>query len=293
MKFSTLLLSATALMLSMSAMAQETPSADVNTSKGTYTNEFEATLQVAQSQFDNWDGGENTFSGRATLRYRYLYQISKYKLDITASSRYGMNIIDGEAFKNEDEIALNLLTSWDIPNSNWAYAATFNFRSQLSDGYTSRTDNTLLSRFMAPGYFDASVGFTYSKPETGFTLILSPIAGSMTVVASDELSAQGVYGVEAGEHTLLQYGASLDARYEKKFAKDIFQYRSRLYAFTSYSDAPTMQWDNTLDIKPLDFLSISLLAKIYYDQKASVAKPKALQFNYGFSVGLAYLFKSK
>lgn len=281
-----LLFSLSALLLSITAIAQQADAVKKN--------EFEAGLQVAQSQFDNWDGGgENTFSGRASLRYRHLYTKSKLTLDFTAATSYGMNIIEGDAFKNEDQFSFNFLSSWAIPKSNWAYAATANLRSQYSNGYASRTDNTLLSTFFAPAYLDLQIGFSYQKPGSPFSLVISPAAGSLTIVGNEDLSLQGAYGVTPGEHFLAQFGASIDARFDKKFGNDMFHYRSRLYSFASYTATPAVQWDNTFNIYPTKFLSISLLAKVYYDQNANIEYPDKLQYNYGFTVGLSYLFNSK
>lgn len=258
------------------------------------TVEFESSFQMSQTQYDNWaSGGENTFTGKATVDFNHKYQKDKFALDYGFDAQYGMNVIDNSPFKNVDVFNINFLATWTISESPWSYAASTNLKSQFSKGYTSRTDKSLISDFMSPGYFDVSAGFSYQKEGSAFSIILSPLTGSITTMLNDTLSMAGTSGVEAGKHTKGQLGPSIDARYDKKFKNDIFRYVSRLYTFSNIITTPTFQWDNTLSIYPLDFLSISIVANVYYDRTASVEKPESLQLNYSVNIGLKYNYKNK
>ncbi len=255
------------------------------------TIEFNARLQVSQTQFENWAaGGENTFSGRTTVDFSHTYKREKLSISYAFNARYGINVISGKSFKNEDEFKINMSTGWQMHKS-WSYAASANLRSQFSSGYASRTDKTLKSSFMAPGFLDISVGFTYNK--SPWNINLSPVGGSAVFVLDDRLLDKGMNGVPKGQHSKWQVGPSVRVKFDKEFFKQIFRFRSDLYSFTNIRTPPTMRWESTLDIRATKFLTTTVYALVYYDKYADTPKPQAMQYNYSFSIGLAYTFKNK
>lgn len=257
------------------------------------TVEFNASLQVSQTQFDNWAaGGDNTFSGRSTLFFRHQYKREKLAVDYRLEGRYGLNVIEGKPFKNEDEFKINFMTTWSIKH-NWSYATTLNLRSQFTNGYNSRTDKTKKSSFMAPGFFDVTIGFNYKRPKSPFNITISPLAGSIVTVWDDELLDKGMNGVPKGKKSKGQLGPSVRIDFDKEFCKKIFRFRSYLYSFTNIKTTPTVRWENTLEVRATKFLTTTIYALGYYDKQAITPKPQKMQYNYSFSIGLAYTFKNK
>lgn len=257
------------------------------------TVEFNSSLQLAQTQFDNWAaGGDNTFSGNATIRFKHRYQRERLGLEYEFNGRYGINVIESKPFKNEDEFKLNLRSSWKIKNS-WSYEASANLRSQFSNGYASRTDKTKKSTFMAPGFVDITVGFNYKKDKSPFDITISPIAGNLILVLDDSLSMLGINGVDPGKHVKGQVGPSIRVNFEKVFAKDMLMFRSNLYAFTNIRRAHTARWENTFEVRATKFLTTKLYGLFYYDNLADTPKKNQMQYNYSLSIGLAYTFKNK
>ncbi|MBR5830686.1 MAG: DUF3078 domain-containing protein [Tidjanibacter sp.] len=251
--------------------------------------EIEGSFQTSALQFDNWTaGGDNTFSGLATLFVHHRYKQSKFAHDLTVNARYGINYIDNMAFKNVDELKISEVMSWDIQGS-WSYSATLNFRTQFGDGYESRTDQTLISAVLSPGYMDVSVGFTYAPSGAPFKVTLSPIAGNMITMLDDRLYQQGLNGVPAGERVYSSIGPSINASFDKKFWKERVRYRSTLYLFTDIVTPPTARWDNWLDVNLSKYLSVKLYGVIYYLESAS---PRA-QYQYSATLGLTYKFRNK
>lgn len=251
--------------------------------------EIEGSFQTSALQFDNWTaGGDNTFSGLATLFVHHRYKQSKFAHDLTVNARYGINYIDNMAFKNVDELKISEVMSWDIQGS-WSYSATLNFRTQFGDGYESRTDQTLISAVLSPGYMDVSVGFTYAPSGAPFKVTLSPIAGNMITMLDDRLYLQGLNGVPAGERVYSSIGPSINASFDKKFWKERVRYRSTLYLFTDIVTPPTARWDNWLDLNLSKYLSVKLYGVIYYLESAS---PRA-QYQYSATLGLTYKFRNK
>ncbi len=251
--------------------------------------EMEGSFQTSALQFENWTaGGDNTFSGLATLYAHHRYKHSKFTHDLTVNARYGINYIDNVAFKNVDELKLSEVMSWDIQGS-WSYSATINFRTQFGDGFESRTDQTLISAVMSPGFLDVSVGFTYAPKGAPFKITLSPIAGNMITMLDERLYLQGLNGVPAGDKVYSSIGPSLNASFDRKFFGNRLRYRSTLYAFTNLTSPPTARWDNWIDINLSKYLSVKLYGVVYYLQSAS---PKA-QYQYSATLGLSYKFSNK
>ncbi len=255
--------------------------------------EFTTTTQLSQTQFVNWaPGGDNTFAGRATLYFRHQHKREAFTLDYKIEARYGVSVIDKDVFKNEDEFKLGFLMTWKM-HRNWSYAASTNLRSQFSEGFKSRTEHVKVSDFMAPGYYDIAAGFNFKSDKSPFNITISPVAGNVIFVLSEELSNKGTAGVEAGKKTKGQLGPSLRVDFDKTFAKKIFRYRWSLYSFTNIKTTPIMRWENTFTIQATKFLSTTLYWLMYYDRAAVTPEPYKMQYNYSIGVGLAYTFKNK
>lgn len=252
--------------------------------------EIEGSFQTSALQFENWTaGGDNTFSGLATLFVHHRYKRSKFAHDLTINARYGINYIDKTPFKNVDELKLSEVMSWDMQDGSWSYSATLNFRTQFGDGFASRTDQTLISAVLSPGYVDVSVGFTYAPSGAPYKLTLSPLAGNVITMVDDRLYMQGLNGVPAGKRLYSSIGPSINASFDKTFFGERMRYRSTLYSFTNFSSPPTVRWDNWLDLNLSKYLSIKLYGVIYYLESAS---PKA-QYQYSATLGLTYKFRNK
>ena len=255
------------------------------------TVDFDANLSLTQTQFENWEsGGENTFTGRTTLHFRHAYTRNKFGFATRVDARYGVNHIDKKSFKNEDEFKINLMTTWNI-RKKWYYSAAANLRSQFSVGRSSRTDDTRISTFMAPGYLDLAVGFTYSK--SPWTIVLSPVGGSAIFVLDDELSARGVFGVPAGERARWQVGPSVRVNVDSKFAKDKLHLRSELHVFSNIKKPPIVRWETTFTVFAAKYLSTTFYTLVFYNSEADTPLPDHIQFKYSIGFGLQYSFRNK
>ena len=103
-------------------------------------------------------------------------------------------------------------------------------------------------------------------------------------------------------------GSSIQIDFDKTFGqKGIFRYRTTLYSFYGWinqvsqqnlskkngvqyeSIAPTVRWENTIDIKATKYFSTQFYFQLYYN-KAQNAK---IQTQTVLGVGLAYTFKNK
>lgn len=251
--------------------------------------ELGATLQVSQTAFDNWEsGGTNTFTGRSTFSIKHEYKKETMTVTTGFSARYGVNVIDSEVFKNEDEFQFSWQMAWTI-NDSWSYGGSVNFRSQFANGYTSITDKTLISTFLSPAYSDVALGFNYKKEGSPFEISLSPATGNMVIVMDDSLSAAGTAGVDAGSHFKSELGPSIRIAFDKKFGKkEMVRYQSNVYSFTNFKSDPIVRWENTLDFSPTKYLTATFYLLSFYDKSAVTPRPEQVQFKYSLSIGLSY-----
>lgn len=256
------------------------------------TVEFNGSLETSLQQFENWTGsGSNNFYALANIFFRHQYKKDRLSVDYRVDATYGLNFIDEAVFKNKDEFKINWQLGWAI-TKNWSYSASFNIRSQFSDGFKSRTERIIVSRFMAPGYFDLAAGFTYARPKSPFKITLSPVGGNIVTVLDRQLSSEGKYGVKPGEEILGKMGPSVGVFFDKAFGRRKgFRYRSDLYLFLPYTqlDNPTVRWENTFEIRITRFLSTKLYGQLYYRKEDS----SSLQYQYSFMIGLKYVFRNK
>lgn len=257
------------------------------------------TLSLTQTGFDNWAaGGQNTFTGRATVSFAHQYKKNKFNFNYDFEARYGLNIIDTASFKNEDMFRLNINPSIDL-NKNWSYAALFQFASQFTKGYKSMTEHILVSDFMAPGTLTLGLGFTYKHQKIPLTINISPLTGSMTFVRNDSLSSVGAYGVDPGKTMKSSLGSQLILNMAVPFAKNRITYTSYLDVFSNYDKVTRVTWDNKLDFTVFKFMTLNLFCSTKYDHTVNFAESaddpflRRIQWKYSLGVGFTYVFKNK
>lgn len=179
------------------------------------TIDFSANLHGSLTAYSkSWQAsGDNAVTILANINFLHTYKKGKFTLTNNASAKFGYNnmktdlgdgVQKGVWFKNVDEIVLSTAPQWDMVK-NWTYGANVKFRTQFAPGYSARGDKQKgvqrVSNFMAPGYLDASLGFTYVLPSEKFPLKvnLSPIAMSATYLEDENLSNR--YGVPEGHRS--------------------------------------------------------------------------------------------
>ena len=175
--------------------------------------------------------------------------------------------------------------------------ATFVTSEDVHSYYYSVLDNGLANlRDIYPIYADyeqARISNTLDKSDAMKDLYNKPYVYGLTL----ENGNQRYEG-----------GSSIQIDFDKTFGqKGIFRYRTTLYSFYGWinqvaqqqatrktgveyeSIAPTVRWENTIDIKATKYISTQLYFQLYYN-KAQNAK---VQTQTVLGVGLAYTFKNK
>jgi hypothetical protein len=287
-------------------MAQKS---EVDTS---WKSKYEASLGFSQTTFTNWSaGGDNAYSANAMLNIYKIYAKGKVSWTNYLGLAYGENYnksTNPHLRKSEDKI--NLVSKGGIYAwKNWDYAGLFEFKSQFNNGYDYSNDSSvLLSRFMAPGYFQLSIGLNY-KPVEYFAVFISPIGARLTVVNDPKLTNTvdnegnliGAYGVIGNNTTLWQVGGSANLVFKKDIFKNV-NLMSKLDLFSDYRKEPQkiiVGWENNILMKVNKYLSLNLTTMLIRDHNISFVDSNGnslgvkTQFRETFSIGFAYSVEHK
>ena len=142
-------------------------------------------LNASATGLVNWAaGGNNNVNGVAFGKVRLVYNENNLSWESNLNLEYGLSYIDqkNDAFqKSSDVIDFNTKLGWQFHKA-WYLTASAGFKSQFAFGRAydgTEAADPIISKFLSPSYTDISVGIDW-KPNSIFSLYLSPIAGKIT-----------------------------------------------------------------------------------------------------------------
>ena len=142
-------------------------------------------LNASATGLVNWAaGGNNNVNGVAFGKLRLLYNENNLSWETNLNLEYGLSYIDQkfDPFqKSSDVIDFKTKLGWQFHKA-WYLTADLGFKSQMDLGRAydgTEADDLIVSKFLAPSYTDISVGIDW-KPNSIFSLYLSPVAGKIT-----------------------------------------------------------------------------------------------------------------
>ena len=255
-----------------------------------------------QANFYQWAGGNNNSLALNGLVSVYAkYKKGSWVWDNTGD--FGLGAIKqgegGELIKSDDKIDINTKLGFDIGNKLY-FSLLGGFKTQFTEGFVFNQDGsrTRISNIMAPAYALASLGIDY-KPNTDFTLFLSPITSRTVIVKDDALSQAGAFGVTPGETIRSEFGAYLTTKYKKNLMENVLL-SLKLDLFSNYLDQPK-NVDVNLELlfafKINKFLQASVSSTLLYDDNTLVPvkldngdyrQGKGVQLKNVIGIGLAY-----
>ncbi|MGB0432667.1 MAG: DUF3078 domain-containing protein, partial [Bacteroidia bacterium] len=261
-------------------------------------------LNITNVGLSNWaGGGENSFAISGLVKASANYKNGPVSWNNSFEAGYGL-VKQGEVEefrKSDDRLIAVSKYSKAFGESDWAYTALVDFRSQMTDGFTYSEDEdgntiaTTISRLMAPGYLTTSLGGEY-KPNDNFYMMASPISGKLTFVMDETLSNAAAFGVDTGKTVRAELGAIFNMKFKKDLAENI-NFETKLNLFQAYrKDAMVdIMWDNLLEMKVNDFISSTISTQMIYDEDVKFlnedgTQEARLQFKYVFNVGFLYKF---
>ncbi len=275
-----------------------------------WKSKYEASLGFSQTTFTNWSaGGENALAINGMLNIYKMYAKGKVFWTNYLGLAYGLNMqqTDPKIRKTNDKI--NLLTKGGINAwHNWDYAGLFEFKSQFNEGFNYPNDSVRISNFMAPGYFQLSIGLNY-KPVSYFAVFISPVGARLTVVNDPVLTNTkdqngnliGAFGVIGDNSSLWQVGGSVNAVFKKDIMKNV-NLMSKLDLFSDYRHNPqniVVGWENNILMKVNKYISVAFTSMLIYDDnikytdKEGVTHGPRTQFRETFAIAFAYSLEHK
>ena len=142
-------------------------------------------LNASATGLVNWAaGGNNNVTGVAFGKLRLVYNENNLSWESNLNLEYGLSYIDqkNDAFqKSSDVIDFNTKLGWQFHKA-WYLTASAGFKSQFAFGRAydgTEAADPIISKFLSPSYTDISVGIDW-KPNSIFSLYLSPVAGKIT-----------------------------------------------------------------------------------------------------------------
>lgn len=263
-----------------------------------WKSKYESALGFSQSASSNWlKGAENSVSANGLLNIYKDYKKKRISWNNYVGFAFGISKQQNpDGIKKTDD-KIDILTKGGIYAWNhWDYTGFFEFKSQFAKGYAYPNDSVRVSDFMAPGYFQLSIGLNY-KPVNYFSLFFSPVGARVTVVNDRYLThrPEGAYGVTGDHNALWQVGGSVNAILKKDIFKNV-NLLSKMDLFSNYRDKPenlVVNWENNIMMKVNRYLSMNISTMFIYDQKTVSAEKglkffNVLQFRETFGVGFAY-----
>lgn len=255
-------------------------------------------LNASQTAVSNWSaGGENAMAGTAYLNGSLVRKSGNWLFSNALALEYGLtNTKSLGTQKTSDKIDFTTQLGYST-NNKWYYTIMGDFKSQFYKGYNYPDKTHYISKFFAPAYSNISIGFEY-RPNTSYSLYLSPLAGKLTFVEDDYLSSIGAFGVDPGDKFKAELGAYFKARAEKTLMENV-KAISTLDFFTAYNKSfgnVDVNWDLLISMKVNKFLSASVNTTLKYDDDVKIVNedgttggPK-VQFKEMIGVGIAYNF---
>lgn len=275
-----------------------------------WKSKYEASLGFSQTSFTNWSaGGENAMAFNGMLNVYKMYAKDKVFWSNYLGLAYGVNMQQTYPKVRKTNDKINFLTKGGINAwHNWDYTGLFEFRSQFDQGFNYPNDSVYISKFMAPGYFQLSIGLNY-KPVEYFSVFISPIGARLTVVNDADLTNTrdqdgkliGAFGVIGDNTTLWQVGGSVNAVFKKDIMKNV-NLMSKLDLFSDYRHNPQniiVGWENNIMMKVNKYISLSFTSMLIYDDNIKYTDKEGrthgsrTQFRETFAVGFAYSYEHK
>jgi len=253
-------------------------------------------LQFMQNYVSNnwYKGGESNYSmvGSLTLEANYDNK-NKWKWDNKLEAKLGFLRSRSDSlhkFKaNEDLIRLTSKLGLEAAK-NWYYTLQLLAYTQFTQGLKAN-DPVVYSDFLSPLNLNIGLGMDYKVNKlnerlTG-TINISPLAVNYRYV--DRLELGPSFGLEAGKHSLFDFGSQLTADLAWKINENV-TWKTRLYAFTSYKRAE-IEWENTFELRVSKYITANLFLFPRFDD-ASIWDNELgyWEFKEYSSIGFSYKF---
>ena len=277
-------------------MPEDAPDSVVVQKPKFWTYKGDGFLQFMQNYVSNnwYKGGESNYSmvGSLVLEANYDNK-NKWKWDNKLEAKLGFLRSRTDSlhkFKaNEDLIRLTSKVGLEAAK-NWYYTLQLLAYTQFTKGLKAN-DPAIYSDFCSPLNLNLGLGMDYKVNKlnerlTG-TINISPFAINYRYVGRLDLGPS--FGLEAGKHSLFDFGSQLTADLAWKI-NDNVTWKTRLYAFTSYKRAE-IEWENTFELRVSKYITANLFLFPRFDDASMWDSDLGYwEFKEDSSIGFAYKF---
>jgi len=254
---------------------------------GSWEKSMQGGLNMTQTGFDNWiAGGESAFAWQLNLNYRFVRDVEKTTWSNTGKFAYGATQTgDADPRKSADEIKLESVLTYKLGTAINPYVALTG-ETQFASGYNYGPDQAVqISAFMDPGYFRESFGVGYAVKE-GITTRLG-LSFKQTVTSDYPVPYADDPATVAVEATKSEIGAESVSDFSFPVSEtSLFTSKLELFSTFKALDETDVNWDNTLQVKVSEYISVNINVNLIYDKDLSAKR----QIKQTMALGLSYTF---
>ncbi|MBN1560318.1 DUF3078 domain-containing protein [candidate division KSB1 bacterium] len=251
-----------------------------------WQNEATASLNLAQSTFDNYSqGGENSTAWQFRLGLKFVNDQEKFNWANTGKFEYGHSKSgEDESKKSVDEIKVESVMSLKLWQTVNPYASVTG-ETQFAPGYDYALEPKVqISNLLDPGTFRESIGLAY-KPSEIFQARLG--AAMKQTVARDFTFRTDDPETDKVEKLHNELGADgvLDFNY-KISENSLIKSKVELFSNMKTFDQIDIIWDTDLTAKITKYIGFNFNVKLVYDRDISTMR----QLKQIMGIGLSYAF---
>lgn len=234
-----------------------------------------SSLTFSQVSLTNWaSGGQNSISINGYIGLFADLLDERQTWENSLDFAYGL-VKQGEVNFIKSDDKLNFVTKYgyqiDNNNQKWFFSVILDFKTQFTSGFATIEQDSVISRFLAPGYLVMGLGMDY-KPSKVLSINYVPLTGKYTFVMDDQLSAFGAYGVDPGSKVRAELGSFFRVKYKDEIIKNV-KVDSRLELFTNYLEDfgnIDVNWQNGIVFKVNGWLTTNLFTQLIYDDDIKI-----------------------
>ena len=267
---------------------------EIDSLKG-WSGEGNITLNFSNVGLSNWaGGGESALSLASELAYQLTFENEKALFENKVEVELGTVRNDKvkEFRKTDDQFKIQFLYGRKLSNHSFTDLST-SITTQLLNGFNYKNEPVeKISTFLSPGLWNMALGITLFK-EKVFSTKFSPLSGKMTIVLDDVLASMGSFGLEEGEQSRFEGGASIKNKVAVQFMENV-DFNLDAYFFSNYEDPKAIDVNvrSSLKMKVNSSIQSSISATLIYDEDIDVERDDgtngpALQFKNVINVGLS------
>lgn len=253
-------------------------------------------INLNQAAFsNNWNGGGvNSLALTGLINYKAEYAKESFSYVSEVILNYGK-------VKNKNQLEKKTVDRifWDNKaavqlSKNWYFFGSLNFESQFDNGFsysvdeTNQEHQTLISKFMSPGYLTESLGFEY-KPSKYFSTRIGTGTARQTFVLDTTIykNNSNNFGVPIGSTFKNELAFQIVSNFEKEIAHNL-NLKTRYMIFVPYDKIAytNHRLDVELRAKVNRFMNVTVTGVGLYDRNTAAK----IQGSQTLALGLIFEF---